>query len=153
MKNINKTILAVIFASVSVLNCGLLEQEDRTLNELQLGFADFSDVATEPASGGASISRQETVQLIGAQRSSALNISYTIDESSTAEEGVHYTVTSSNPLVLDANTSSVELNFDLLDSPLSDGESATLIINLEDSEGIIAAPNFRTYTLTIEGAD
>jgi hypothetical protein len=153
-KTYTTTIIALLFVGL-LTGCDLLEQDDRTLEGSYLGFADFTDTASEPAGGAAAVEVTETIQLIGPHRSADIQVNYIVSGESTAQEGVHYTLNSTSPVTISANSSETEVSIDLLDSPMASGESAILILEIQgagDSD-LPVAENFKIYTLTIAGND
>jgi uncharacterized protein YcfL len=76
-----------------------------------------------------------------------------VDDSSTAEEGVHYTLPSTSATI-DANSSTAEVSVTVLNNTQNDaGTNYELFLTLQDSQGVEAAENLKTYTLTIVGSD
>jgi hypothetical protein len=88
------------------------------------------------------------VQLIGEARDSDLSVSFTVDGSSTAVEGTHYTLNSTSGTIA-AGTFSTEFTIDVIDGVLAPGEEVSLILNLEDADGVTAAPNLDQSTTFI----
>ncbi|WP_428236232.1 hypothetical protein [Gracilimonas sp.] len=91
------------------------------------------------------------IQLIGEQRGSDLPVSFTVDGSSTAVEGTHYTLNSSSATIA-SGASAATVTIDLIDGNLAAGEEATLILNLDDSGDVTAAPNLDQSTTFIIGS-
>lgn len=77
-----------------------------------------------------------SLQLIGKTPTSDVTISVEVDASTTAEEGVHYNLTSSQATIA-ANTHSVELPVEILDSGSfdSDGGDVELVLNIATVSG------------------
>lgn len=91
------------------------------------------------------------VQLIGEQQSSDVSVVFNIDGDSSAEEGVHYNLTTSSPVTLESGTSTVDIVVELIEDSVPEGETVSLIINLEDSDGIPASPKISQSTTIIAG--
>lgn len=90
------------------------------------------------------------VQLIGAQRTSDLSVSYSVDSgNSTAEAGTHYNITTPSPVTITSGSSSVDIEVDLIDGSLVDGEEVTLTLILEGGDGVEASANLDTSVLFI----
>lgn len=90
------------------------------------------------------------VQLVGPQQNAAITIPYTIDPTSTAVAGTHYTIAKAGSFDLAANKSAVILPISIISGSVTAAVGVKLIIKMgEGSGGIIANPNFSTYTLTI----
>lgn len=139
----------VLVAALSLSACDFFEQSTFEYDDApQLEFAPLDETADE---GEGTVTTQ--VQLIGPQRDSALPVSFVIDDSSTAVEGTHYTLGSTSASIA-ANSSAAEVTIEVLDNDLDDGDTNyELFLTLQDSDGVTAAPNLRTYTLTIRGED
>lgn len=134
----------------------LFDQDDNTFEgPSQLGWQNantsFTRSVNEPAGGGAATTTTVNVQLIGAQESSDMTAPFTVG--GTAQAGVHYNVTTPSPVTIAANTSSAPVIIQLLDSPLTAGQTRTIILTLQDGSRAIAAENFKTFTITINGRD
>lgn len=91
------------------------------------------------------------IQLIGEQRNSDLQVSFNVDGSSTAVSGTHYTLSSTSATIA-SGTSSATVTVSLVDGNLAAGEEVTLILNLEDSGDVAAAPNLDQSTTFIFGS-
>ena len=90
------------------------------------------------------------IQLVGPQQSAAITIPYTVDPTSTAVAGTHYTLGSPGSLTIAANSSSTTLPIAILPRSVTATAGVRLIINLGDaSGGVKPNPNFSKYTLTI----
>ena len=90
------------------------------------------------------------IQLVGPQQSTAITIPYTIDPTSTAIAGTHYTISSNGSIVISANSSLTTLPIAIIPGSVTATAGVRLIINLgEGTGGIKPNPNFSKYTLTI----
>ncbi|WP_316822985.1 hypothetical protein [Pedobacter gandavensis] len=92
------------------------------------------------------------VQLVGPQRSSDLELSYTIDPKSTAVEGTHYNIPKLGTLTLPANSSFGYIRVNLVPGSIPNNQTASqkkLIFNLTGNSEVPASVNYKTYTLTI----
>ena len=90
------------------------------------------------------------VQLVGPQQGAVVTIPYTIDPTSTAVAGTHYTIANTGSISLEANSSSATLPILIIPGSVTAVAGVKLIIKLgEGSGGIAPNPNFSTYTLTI----
>jgi hypothetical protein len=90
------------------------------------------------------------IQLVGLQQGSALTIPYTIDPTSTAVSGQHYTITGSGSVSIPPNSSSATIPIAITPGSVTAAAGVKLIINLgEAAGGIKPNPNFSKYTLTI----
>lgn len=150
-------VLGVLLLSVAVGACDMFEQRDRTFtDDPKLEFYPLTQGVDE-ADLDDSSSDQTTVttniQLIGPQRDSNLSVDFVVEDSSTAEEGVHYTLPSTSATI-DANSSAAEVSVTVLNNDQDDGgTNHELFLTLQDSQGVEAAENLKTYTLTLVGSD
>lgn len=90
------------------------------------------------------------IQLVGPQQSTPITIPYTVDPTSTAVAGTHYTITNNGTITIAANSSSATLPIAIIAGSTPPTAGVRLIINLgEGTGGIKPNPNFSKYTLTI----
>jgi len=91
------------------------------------------------------------IQLVGPQQGAAITIPFTIDGSSTAVRGVHYTITpTDNNVIIAANSSSTTIPISLIPGSVTAPAGVRLVIDIAGgSAGIVPNPNFKRYTLTI----
>lgn len=92
-----------------------------------------------------------TIQLIGEARDSDLAVSFNVDGSSTAVEVTHYTLNGTSATIA-AGSFSVDVTIDVIDGVLAPGEDVSLVLNLEDADGVAAAPNLDQSTTFIFGS-
>jgi hypothetical protein len=156
MKHIRIHILFVLVALLFTGCNDLFNQESDELDSgvSQVEWYPLSRTVTEPASGGASGTTAIEIQLIRTQNSSDQQVNFSVDAAnSTAVAGTHYNLQTSSPATIAANTWETTVTIEILDSPLTAGQSGTLVLLLEDGNGVEAAVNLRTHTLTILGQD
>lgn len=148
MKSLN-VVLVLALMGVSLSACDLFEQRDRSYNDdPKLEFAPLTETVDE---GAGTVTTN--IQLIGPQRDAALPVTFSVDDSSTAVEGTHYTLSSTNASI-PADASGTEISIEVLDNAADDGETNyELFLSLQDSEGVEAAENLKTFTLTIRGTE
>lgn len=144
MKSYNLIIKLLLLAlfTVAITSCDLTEVRDRTLNtdDPQVEFFPLS--RTVSGDGSTSIN----VQLIGEQRSSDLDLTVSVvDDETSAEEGTHYTLPS-NSVTISAESSVATFTVDYT----GDGDAVELVLELQGTDEVRAAPNLRRHTLTIE---
>ncbi|WP_345955506.1 hypothetical protein [Mucilaginibacter sp. PAMB04168] len=92
------------------------------------------------------------VQLVGPQRSTAAELNYTVDASSTAVAGTHYTIANTGKLTLPANSSFGWIRVNLIPGSIPTNSTANqrkLVLKLDGNSELPASVNYRTYTLTI----
>lgn len=155
--NIYTRLLPVLFVSLFLGGClnDLFDQDSQTFRgDLQLEFRPLNETVVDTA--GAAIEPEDEplrIQLIGEQRSSDLSVSFEVDtQNSTAVAGTHFNLVTTSPITLPANSSSTgEIEIEIIEDSVPDGEVVTLLLVLQDSDGVKAAENLKTYTLTIEG--
>ncbi len=160
MKRPISLLLGVILLSMAIGACDMFEQRNRKYtDDPKIEFYPLNEGVDEAALddtlGTATDDTTITtsIQLIGPQRDSELPVSFVVDDSSTAEEGVHYSLPSTSA-TLAANSSEVEVDVTVLNNNQDDAETNhVLFLTLQDSEGVEAAENLKTFTLTIEGND
>lgn len=142
---------------VPVGGCDTFDQRDRTFSDdPRLEFSPL-DAGVEEAdldgNGLAQTTVATNIQLIGPQRDSDLPVDFTVADSSTAQEGVHYSLPSTSATI-SANSNATEVSVTVLNNDQDDGgTNHVLYLNLQDGEDVEAATNLRTFTLTIEGSD
>ncbi|MCS3750296.1 DUF4843 domain-containing protein [Salinibacter ruber] len=147
--------VAILFASIG--GCDMFDRRDRSFSDdPKLEFFPLDNGIEESTLDDEGISETSVttnIQLIGRQRDSDLSVNFTVDDSSTAEEGVHYTLPSTTATI-EANSSTAEASINVLNNDQDDGgTNHILYLSLQDSEDVEAAANLKTYTLTIEGSD
>ena len=144
-----RTLLLAVLVAMTFSACDLFEARDRTYQgPTVLEFSPTSGIVNE---GDGPVATN--VQLIGPQRDSALPVSYVVDDSSTAVEGTHYSLGSTNTQI-DAGSSSASVTVNVLDNDANDGgNNFILYLSLQESQGVEPAENLKTFTLTIRGAD
>jgi len=150
-------VLAVALLSVTIGACDMFEQRDRTFtDDPKIEFFPLNDGVDEADLDDAGTSQTTvttSIQLIGPQRDSDLPVNFVVDDSSTAEAGVHYSLPSTSA-TLAANSSEAEVSVTVLNNDQDDGgTNHVLYLTLQDSQGVEAAENLKTYTLTIVGND
>ncbi|NBC26107.1 MAG: DUF4843 domain-containing protein [Bacteroidetes bacterium] len=90
------------------------------------------------------------VQLIGEQQDSDISVSFSVDGSSTAVEGTHYTLATPSPVTIESGTSSANVVINLIEDSL-DGETVRLTLTLDDGNSIQPAENLKTSNIFITG--
>ena len=113
---------------------------------MQVEFNPTSD--TQRMSNG--IVYDATVQLIGPHQDTDVTINFEIDtENSTAVEGVHFEV-GGRSTVLPANSSFAQITVTAIEENIDDERPEVVITLLGNDTGdVIAAENYRTFTLTL----
>lgn len=144
-----KLILLVGLIPLVLAGCDSLEQDFRGFDDTpKLEFKPLTETVDE---GAGTVTAE--IQLIGPQRSSDLAVNFSVDDSSTAQSGTHYSLGSTSATI-PANSSATEVSVQVLDNDIDDGDTNyELFLSLEDSQGVEAAENLKTYTLTIRGTD
>ncbi len=93
------------------------------------------------------------VQLVGPQRATPTTVGYTIGATSTAVEGVNYSIVGTKgSVVIPANSSSAYVVVRLLagiptTAPAT--QTVTLAMTLTGAEGTLPSENYKTFTFTI----
>lgn len=97
---------------------------------------------------------QLRVNLIGPQRSSASEVTFSVvEDETTAVRGTHYELPNNFTVTIPANSSFGYVNLDILDAGMPSSESRILRLELGDSPdgSITAAENMKHFTVTIRG--
>ncbi len=111
----------------------------------QVEFKPLSQEVSETA-GIATIA----VQLIGEQRNADLEVEFSF-EGTTAEEGVHYNVLTSSPVVIEAGSSTVDIEIEIIDSGAFENGEVRLDFSLDSAgEEVEPAENLREATVWIQ---
>ena len=90
------------------------------------------------------------IQLIGEHQDSDIEVDFSTDGS--AEEGVHYNLLTSSPVVIEAGTSSATVEIEIIDSGIYDetGE-VQLLLNIDSaSGGVEPAENLRQASIYVQ---
>lgn len=85
------------------------------------------------------------VQLVGRQRNSPINVTFTVNSTSTALPA-EYSITTPSPVVIPANSSNVWIKFTL--NKVSTRK--TLLIDLTGGDNVSPSANFKTFTYTLQ---
>ncbi|MFB6272975.1 MAG: Calx-beta domain-containing protein [Salinibacter sp.] len=144
-----KFVLIVGLLPLALGACDALKMDSRKFDgDPKLEFAPTTETVNE---GAGTVTTE--IQLIGKQRDSDLSVNFTVADSSTAVEGTHFSL-SSTSATIPANSSQTEVQVQVLDNSTNDGDTNyVLFLNLQDSQGVEAAENLKTFTLTIRGTD
>ncbi len=109
----------------------------------QVGFFPLSQEVND-AAGVTAVE----IQLIAEQRDSDLQVDFSVDGESTAVEGEHFEIATNSPATISANSSTVDVEIELIDGSV-EGE-VELMLNLDGSgEEVEPAPNFSSATVFI----
>ncbi len=150
MKNrIHIKLVMLVLLSVSMTGClnDLFEEKDLTFNEdPQLEFRPLSANVDEDEGAVDFL-----IQLIGPQRSSALDVSFSVDATnSDAVSGTHYSLPATTATIA-ANSSSATVTVNFNGTGLDDGQQRVLVLTIDEGGAVRPAPNLRTLTITIDG--
>ena len=138
---LNLTLLLIALMAISLTSCDLTDIRDRTIDTSDPQVEFFPLSRTVSGSGSTNIN----VQLIGEQRDADLNLTVSVSDESSAEEGTHYTLpTNSVTIPAESSTATFTVNY------TGTGSAVELILELNGTEEVRAAPNLRTHTLTIQ---
>lgn len=90
------------------------------------------------------------VNLVGPQRSTPVNVTFTIDPASTAVAGTHYSLITTNSVTIPANASFGYIYFEVIDDSILPGETWKLKFNLtgNDANATISS-KYGVFTRTI----
>jgi len=138
---LNITLLLIALMAVATTSCDLTEVRDRTIDTSDPQVEFFPLSRTVSGTGATNIN----VQLIGEQRDSDLNLTVSVSGESTAVEGTHYTLpTNSVTIASETSVATFTVNYSGTGTPVE------LILELNGTDEVRAAPNLRTHTLTIQ---
>ncbi len=145
MKYIKYLFLLLVVSSISAC----FPEDDQAFNGPTV--TEFKPTLRSVRLTAAPGSANALIQLVGPQQGAAITIPFTIDASSTAIRGVHYTITSTdNTVSIAANSSSTTIPISLIPGSVTAAAGVRLIIDIAGgSAGIVPNPNFKRYTLTI----
>ena len=150
--NLSKILLAGLVAMLFV-GCDSLfnDGEIRYDGPTQVEFKPTSQSLTLGSNQGGTLS--VNVQLIGEQRSQDLPLSFVVvDEETTAEEGVDYSLPSTS-VTIPADSSSAAVDITVSGQDLNTGEQVSLVLELQGNsdQNVQAAEELKRYTLTLLG--
>lgn len=137
-------ILLVALICIATASCDLFDLRDRTINtdDPQVEFFPL----TRSVDGD--VTTTINVQLIGEQRDADLPLTVTVvDDETTAIEGDHYNLPS-NSVTIPADSSTALFSIDVLGSNVTGGP-VVLVLELQGTDEVRAAPNLSRHTLTI----
>lgn len=145
-------LLLVCFVCFSAASCDLFEQESRKYDGDDK--VEFYPPEATVAEGSGQFDAQ--VQLITqkGQLSSAKDIEFTVVDSLTsAQAGTHYSLVTSSPVTLPANSSETTVSVDILSNSMPAGQQETLTLALiGSSDGSVGTgPNIRFLDMVIVG--
>jgi len=146
----------LILLSITVLTGCFQTEEDFLFRGLFVEF-DAVTYAIDPSTfsiplddGQGEVAAQ--INLVGAHLDSDAIIGFTVDPTSTAVEGQHYTL-AERTATIPAGTSFGEAVFSVIDAGIPAGESVTLTLVLQGSERIEPMKNYRRQTYIIYGSE
>lgn len=153
-KPLNAVLALALAGAMTLSACDFFEQPEFEYDDdPQLEFFPLDETVDERPDSVATQTVTTNIQLIGPQRDDALPVSFVRTDSSTAVEGVHYSLGSTSASI-PAGESAAEVTIEILNNDEDDGDTNyELFLTLQDSEGVRAAENLKTYVLTIRGVD
>jgi len=151
LTNITKLFFVIIVAA-TITSCDLFEKADNSYQgPPKVEFTPLSDLVQLGPEEKATVT--VTAQLIGEQRSAALEFGVeVVDSLTTAVEGDHYSLPS-NTVTIPADSSSANYAINVMGNKLSPDQTVKLAIELQAADNVEPAQNLKTYTLTLQGAD
>ena len=142
MKIFNK--ILVLLLAIGFTACG--ENTSVSYDGPSLVEFPLAETTVDEGAGATTI----RTQLVGPHEATDLNVTFEVDEASTAVAGTHYTLTTNGSFTIPANSSFGDIELTIADGTLASDESVTLIINLTGGD-LIPSENYKTHTLTIDG--
>lgn len=135
-------ILTLFCVSLLLTGClnDLFDQDSQTFDmEPQLEFRPQNDTFDEDEG-----TIEVLVQLIGPQRESDISVAFSVNSGETdAVAGTHYTLVTSSPVTLAANSSAATVTIDLNGTTLDDGDVRTLFLTLDEGNEVTPAENLK----------
>lgn len=158
MKHLHiKTFFLILLCATGVSGCFKNYKEDFMFRESQIEFdaATFESKApgkTYPILGpldkGSGIKTYK-VNLLGEQKPAALTLQFrVVAGESTAVEGLHYRLPSNGTFEIPANSSTGQVEVEILDFPSETG-TATLVLELVGGDAVKASENYKRLGISI----
>jgi hypothetical protein len=85
------------------------------------------------------------IQLVAPQRTTATNVNFVVDPTSTAIEGTDFSFTTPTPVQIASNTSGVKVRLTINKVTVQ----KKIIINLAGGDNVTPSANFKTFTFTL----
>jgi len=99
---------------------------------------------------GINIKDSIRVNLVGPQKSTPINVTFTIDPASTAVAGTHYSLLTTGSVTIPANKSFGYIYFEVIDDKILPGESWKLKFSLTAADGgATISAKYGVFTRTI----
>ncbi|MBL7861946.1 MAG: hypothetical protein JNJ65_12350 [Cyclobacteriaceae bacterium] len=90
------------------------------------------------------------VNLVGPQKSTAVNVAFSIDAASTAVAGTHYNLITTSSVAIPANSSFGFIYYEIIDDNIPNNESYKLKFNLNSADaGATISAKYGVFTRTI----
>lgn len=158
MKNINLSKI-ILFCGISAFLVSCFKDPGTDLLLSNVSQVEINEATT---SGGANVSKSYNkipggpvnvkdsirVNLVGAQRSTAVNVSFVIDPTSTAVPATHYDMITTSTVVIPAKSSFAFIYFNVHPQVINPGEVFKLKINLTSAD-VPVSVNYGTFTRSI----
>lgn len=144
-----KFIISLLYVSV-FLSC---EEQDNTYQgppvvEWQKSFNGSSRTYTKTTPGQV-VRETLRIQLVGRQSSNPIDVTFEIDDSSTAEDGIHFNLVSATTVSIPANSSFVDVEFDVILDGFTN--SRNLVLEIVDADvGLNANYTKVTHRMTVQ---
>lgn len=150
-KSILLKLLAIAMVPLFLSGCinDLFDDNEITYEGAELEFFPLSETLTLESDESTTLG--VNIQLIAEQQDEDVDVSFTVSEDSDAEEGDDYELPEGTSFTIESGSSTVEVPVEATGENVPTGKSVQLILELEDSGDITAAPNLSTFTLTIQG--
>lgn len=143
MKNFNYII--AFLAIIGLIGCDATQGV--VFEDTIVGFNTDNSQLVFLRDGSGPVASGITVDLIGAPQNEAINFSFTVDPSSTAIEGTHFTVDGSTGTI-PANSLSGTVPITILPDNIDVEDNLTLTLNLSSDSGV--APFAETASFTVQ---
>jgi len=140
-------LLLVVGLVTSLSACDVFEQRERTFDDDPK--LEFFPLQASGSEADAPNTLNVEIQLIGPQRESDLDVSFSVDDSTTAEQGTHFRLPA-NTATIPANSSQTTVQIQVLDDTIDNGgETLQVFMSLDDENEVEPAENLKTFRLDL----
>jgi len=147
-------LLLVAGLIVSLTACDLFEREDRTFDtdNPKLEFFPLQQSVEEGNIMSSDTTIAVEIQLIGEQRGEPLDVTFSVDDSSTAVEGTHYNLPSTSATIADSS-SQTTVPIVVLDDDQDNAGTVQVWMSLDEDNEVEPAENLKTFRLDLPRTD
>lgn len=147
MKTLIKKYCSTLFmltAAFAIISCE--EQDNRYLGPTLVEFQrSIPGVSADYVAGSGIVVDTAVVQLIGPHQTSDLNLTFVVDNTTTAVEGTHFNLLTTGTFVIPAGSSFGYIRFEVLTDNATDQDSFTIDFTLTGGD-LEVSENYKTLT-------